>query len=59
MYHFRLPYSGKDLGPLGVLLGALLGVLRALYSFKNIAHADSLVLQLPLIRLSLRSVLNN
>ena len=59
MYCFCLLYFGKDLSPLKVFLGALLGVLGVLYSSKNIAHADSLVLQLPLIRLSLRGVLDN
>ena len=59
MYYFCLPYSGKDLSPLGVLLGALLRVFGTLYSFKNIAYADSLVLQLLLIKFSLRDILDN
>ena len=59
MYHFSLSYSGKDLSLLKALLGAPLGVIKALYNSRNIAYIDSLVLQLPSIRLSLRGVLDD
>ena len=59
MYYFSLLYFKKDLNPLKVLLGAPLGVFKALYGFKNIAYINSLVLQLLLIRLSLRGVLDD
>ena len=59
MYYFRLLYFRKDLSPLKVLLRVFLGVLEALYNFKNIAYTDGSILQLLLIKLSLRDILNN